>query len=37
MDSIRANNHAVFETRFDIGYKPELDKKWIVLVAYYLR
>ena len=30
MDSIRANNHAVFETRFDICYKPELNKKWIL-------
>ena len=30
MDSIRANSHAVFETGFDICYKPELDKKWIL-------
>ena len=27
------NSHAVFETRFDICYKPELDKKWIMLTV----
>jgi hypothetical protein len=27
------NSHAVFEARFDICYKPELDKKWIMLTV----
>jgi hypothetical protein len=40
MDSIRANSHAVFETGFDIYYKPELDKKWILsglAIVQYLK
>jgi hypothetical protein len=27
MDSIMVNSHAVFETRFDICYKPELRQE----------
>ena len=30
MDCVWTNSDTVFETRLDICYKPELNKKWIL-------